>query len=225
MSYESDSHLTRHSPTVGESSHATSSPQTRYALPATGPLQQPPIAHVSPTLRSPAISRGLDPVRLQTSISSGESGSTLGTEYKQYPTYKYFQHSPQVERGIIEESIHRQSRAGSLQSGKLSGGSRHGGSPVVEDNSAVLQYIQEKSLAQEEEKEDDHALWILVSANVCRFKYRFLLTTISYGCHFSTHSTAFLAPYSQYSPPSSFSSSPLYDCVGKDALPAYHLSG
>jgi hypothetical protein len=84
-------------------------------------------------------------------------------EYKQYPNYKHFQYSPQVERGIIEESMHRQSRAGSQQSVNRANGSHHGGSPVVEDNSAVMQYIQEKSLAAEEEKEkDDHALWILV---------------------------------------------------------------
>jgi hypothetical protein len=67
-----------------------------------------------------------------------------------------------VERGIIEESIHRQSRAGSQHSGNRVNGSHHGGTPVVEDNSAVFQYIQEKSFAAEEEQEDDHALWILV---------------------------------------------------------------
>ncbi len=162
MSYESDSHLTRHSPAYHDSTNTPSSPQTHHYAPAARPLQQPSTAHVSPTLRSPSIPHGSDPVRLQTSISSGESGSTLATEYKHHPSYKHFQYSPQLERGIIEESIHRQSRTGSQHSGNRTNGSRQGGTPVVEDNSAVFQYIQEKSLAVEEEKEDDHALWILV---------------------------------------------------------------
>ena len=162
MSYESDSHLTRHSPAHHDSTNSPSSPQTHYYTPAARPLQQPPTAHVSPTTRSPSIPHGKDPVRLQTSVSSGESGSTLGTEYKQYPPYKHFQYSPQLERGIIEESIHRQSRAPSQHSGNRTNRSRQSGTPVVEDNSAVFQYIQEKSLAAEEGNEDDHALWILV---------------------------------------------------------------
>ncbi|KAK5401662.1 hypothetical protein LTR06_011026 [Exophiala xenobiotica] len=162
MSYESDSHLTRHSPAYYDSNSNPTSPQTHYHPSAARPLQQPPTAHVSPTLRSPSIPHGPDPVRLQTSISSGESDSTLGTDYKQYPTHKHFQYSPQLEQGILEESVHRQSRAGSQYSGNRANGSRHGGTPVIEDNSAIFQYIQEKALAVEEEKEDDHALWILL---------------------------------------------------------------
>ncbi|OCT47978.1 hypothetical protein CLCR_11291 [Cladophialophora carrionii] len=162
MSYESDSHLTRHSPAYYDGTNPSTSAQTPYYRSAPRPLQQPPIARVSPTLRSPSVPHGLDPVRLQTSISSGESGSTVGAEYKQYPTYKHFQYGPQVERGIIEDSTHRQSRAGSQHSGNRANESHHGGAPVVEDNSAIFQYIQEKSLAVEEEQEDDHALWILL---------------------------------------------------------------
>ena len=165
MSYESESHLTRHSPTNYEPNTIPSSPATSYHPSTPRPPQQPPIAYVSPRLRSASISHGLDPVRLHNSISSGESGSTLPTDYKQYQTYKQFQHSSQVERGIIEESIHRESRAGSRHSEQRPHQSTHGGSPVVEDNSAVLQYIQEKSLAAKEDdkQEEDHALWILVS--------------------------------------------------------------
>lgn len=163
MSYESDTHLTSPSPTYNDNNRNPSSPQTLYYPSATRSLQHPPIAHVSPTTRSPSIPHGLDPVRLQTSISSGESSSTLGPEYKQYSTYKHFQYSPQLERGIREESEHRQSRTGSQHSGNRANGSHHGGTQVVEDNSAVFQYIQEKStIAPEEPKEDDHALWILV---------------------------------------------------------------
>ncbi len=34
---------------------------------------------------------------------------------------------------------------------------------MVEDNSAVLQYIQQETEEEVKEQENDHALWILVS--------------------------------------------------------------
>src|ERR1700744_4773205 len=111
MSYESDSKLTRHPPAHYDNNNVPSSPETQSYHSAARPLQQPTIAHVSPTLRSPSLPPGLDPVRLHTSASSGESASTLGTDHKQYPAYKHFQYNPQVEQSIIEEASHGQSRA------------------------------------------------------------------------------------------------------------------
>jgi hypothetical protein len=163
MSYESDSHLTGRPTAQPDAANASNSPPTHYLHPTSPSLQHPPVALVYPPVRSPSSPHGLDPVRLQSSISSGESSSTVAAEYKQYLSYKPFQYSPHLERGIIEDSSHRQSRAGSQHSGIPANPGYHGGTPVIEDNSAVFQYINEKSFAAEQEREDnDHALWILV---------------------------------------------------------------
>ncbi|KIX94544.1 uncharacterized protein Z520_09590 [Fonsecaea multimorphosa CBS 102226] len=139
----------------------SSSPQTEYHHHPAGPppLQQPPIAHVSPTLRSPTTPRQKDPLRLQTSISSAESGSTLGVEYKPYLPYKQYQYGPIAESGVVGETIERHSSSASQHSAKKGNLEEP---PIIEDNSAVFRYIQEKSVAEDVATESDHALWILM---------------------------------------------------------------
>jgi len=162
MPSESGPQPQKYSPFNQSRRSSPSSSQSRHRYPVVPPLQHPSAVHVSPTLRSPTSPQKAEPPRTHTSFSSLESGSTLGTEYKQLPTYKHFQYGPQVEKGIAEESLHRQSRSGSQQSGCGTRRSIIDSPSVVEDNSAVFQYIQEKSAIVEEEIHDDHALWVLM---------------------------------------------------------------
>ncbi|OQU99785.1 hypothetical protein CLAIMM_05367 [Cladophialophora immunda] len=164
MLFEPDPEPMRQTSGHDPARESPSSHQTEYhhhpAAPP--PLQQPPIAHVSPTLRTPTTPRQKDPLRLQTSISSAESGSTLGAEYKPYLPYKQYQYGPIAERGLAEETINRHSPSGSQHSESGAKRSNLGETPVIEDNSAVFRYIQEKSITEDEATEADHALWILM---------------------------------------------------------------
>ncbi|KIW93682.1 uncharacterized protein Z519_06287 [Cladophialophora bantiana CBS 173.52] len=164
MSFEPDPESTRRASAYNQVRNSSYSPQAerRYHPAGPPPLQQPPTAYVSPTLRTPTTPRQKDPLRLQTSISSAESGSTIGAESKPYLAYQQYQYGPMAERGLVEETITRHSPSGSQHSGRGARRSIQAGTPVIEDNSAVFRYIQEKSITADEETEGDHALWILM---------------------------------------------------------------
>ncbi|KAH0848733.1 hypothetical protein AYO21_07833 [Fonsecaea monophora] len=165
MPFEPDPGTMRQTSAHNPARSSPSFPQSEHHHYPAGPprLQQPPIAYVSPTLRTPTTPHPKDPLRLQTSISSAESGSTLGAEYKPYLPYNQYQYGPIAERGLPQETINRYSPAGSQHSESGAKRSNLGEPPVIEDNSAVFRYIQEKSIeAEEVETKDDHALWILM---------------------------------------------------------------
>ena len=146
---------------IGQNS--LSSSLTRVHCPVVPPLQPPPAAHVPQTLPNSSSMPGAGSVWLHTSTSCAEPGSKLRTEYKQYP-YTRFQYSPRVERGVTEEPIHGRSRTGSQASEGETRGSNGGATPMIYHNSAIFQYIHEKSVSAEEEKDCDQALWILVGS-------------------------------------------------------------
>ena len=149
----------RHSQAYYDRRSSRSSRQTTYHYPTISPLPHPPAAHVNSIARSPTSSRRTDSNRAQSSISSGESDSSAGTDYKHYIQNKQYQYSPQAEMGLMEENGVRQSPIGS-HSGSGVRRSNHGRSEMVEANSTVFRYMQQEAV--EEEQEDDHALWILV---------------------------------------------------------------
>lgn len=148
-----------HSSVYYERSSPSHSPHAHYHYPPVLPLQHPPSAHVIPNPRSPTTTHRTDLNRAQSSVSSGASGSTIGSDYKHQMANQSYQCSPQAERGLEEESMMRQSYMDS-RSGSGAHRSNHRRTEMIEDNSAVLRYIQQE--AEVEEKENDHALWILV---------------------------------------------------------------
>lgn len=146
--------------TSPRSSHFNS----QYPPPAS--LAHPPAAHVNPNPNSKSYTstHRTDPNRAQSSVSSGESGSTVASDYKPYLQKQTYQHSPQLERAlpVVDDGNSRQSYFDSQTDTRVPI-SNHGQSEMIEDQSAVYRYIQQHQQAEEEEvREDDHALWILV---------------------------------------------------------------
>lgn len=216
----------RHSPAYYDARSNPSSPHAHYRYPQIPPPQRPPVAHVNPTAPNPPAIYRTEPARLQTSVSSGESGSTGASDLKQYLPANSYQYSPQAERGYMEEPFvpARQSHPSS-QAGSGINRSNHARTEMIEDNSAVFRYIQQETVVQEEEQENDHALWILVRefppnstlAVFIRPVFADLCCYSRCGCPFSTRSTVSSVPSSQYlrSSPSSFSFPCAY--VGRNA--------
>jgi hypothetical protein len=147
-----------------ETHSGSSSPQSQYHYPAVPLPQHPQAARLSPIHPTPSNRYGADAARVHASFSSAESGATLTADYKaHHPSHKQYHFGPMMEAGIREESTHKKSPSTSHFSDRVPYGSQHATSPVIEDNSAIYQYIQEKShVADEEERTDDHALWVLV---------------------------------------------------------------
>ncbi|EHY53415.1 hypothetical protein HRR83_003623 [Exophiala dermatitidis] len=150
----------RQSATYYEQSTNPTSETTQYQhpYPPFSSLLPPPVAHVSPHPRTcPPPPQRAEPNRVPGSISSGGSGSSASSDCKNYlqPSYQY---SPQIEGGYMETTISRESHPGwRTENGRRR--SDMARSEMVENNSAVFHYIHEDHV--EEEREDDHALWIL----------------------------------------------------------------
>lgn len=138
------------------------SPHQQYQYPPSPSLSRPSPAYFVPSTKVPVASRRTDPNRAQSSVSSGESGSTVASDIKSFPNKQSYQYGSQAERGLVGEENVRQSYINSQTHTEVPIGS-HGQSEMIEDQSAVLRYIQQHQADDEEEREDDHAIWILVS--------------------------------------------------------------
>ncbi|RVX68032.1 hypothetical protein B0A52_08443 [Exophiala mesophila] len=154
-----------HSDAYYESRSIPSSSQIAYQYPPTVPLQHPSPAHVNPTLhpRPYTSTHRTDPNRPQGSVSSGESGSTAESDFKPYLHKQTYLQSPQLERGqpVLGGRDHTQPYYAPHIDTRIPS-SNHGPSEMIEDQSAVYRYIQQHQAEEEEYKEDDHALWILM---------------------------------------------------------------
>ncbi|EXJ83195.1 hypothetical protein A1O1_06814 [Capronia coronata CBS 617.96] len=137
---------------------ATAQYQQQY--PPLSSLSHPPVAHVNPHPRVSLPTPRTDSTRALGSISSGESGSSASSDYKTYLQSIPYQYSPHTERGLMDDLAARNSYQGS----HVGNGAHRNGlglrSEMTEDNSTVFRYIREDPT--EEDKENDHALWILV---------------------------------------------------------------
>ncbi|KAJ9634028.1 uncharacterized protein PV06_08518 [Exophiala oligosperma] len=125
-------------------------------------ISHPRPAHLNPNTSSPTVPYRTEPKRLGGSVSSRESGSSTASEVDQYLQKKSYQYSPQLERGrglCPGKESARQSYQTSHNGLSLHRGS-HIQSEMMEDNSTIFRYIQPE--AEEEEVENDHALWILM---------------------------------------------------------------
>ncbi|KIW14022.1 hypothetical protein PV08_06803 [Exophiala spinifera] len=126
-------------------------------------ISSPQQAHLS---QNPPYQSGpyrIEPKRVGGSVSSGESGSSTVSEGDPYVHKKLsYQYSPQLEQGRRyspgKESA-RQSYQASHNGPNVHRGS-HIQSETMEDNSTILRYIPPE--AEDEEVENDHALWILM---------------------------------------------------------------
>lgn len=123
---------------------------------------RPSPAYFVPSNKVPVASRRTDPNRAHSSVSSGESGSTVASDFKSYPTKQSYHYGSQAERGMVGESDARMSYFSSQAHTEAPIGI-HGQSEMIEDQSAVFRYIQQQQADDEAEKVDDHAIWILVS--------------------------------------------------------------
>jgi hypothetical protein len=162
MSSGSEPPPMRHSAAYYEGRISPRSPHQHHQYPPNPSLSRPSPAYFIPSNKVPVASRRTDPNRAQSSVSSGESGSTVASDFKSYPTKHSYQHGSQVERGLVDENDARISYFSSPAPTEPPIGS-HGQSEMIEDQSAVFRYIQQQQADDEAEKVDDHAIWILVS--------------------------------------------------------------
>jgi hypothetical protein len=135
------------------------SPRPSYPYASSPPLSVPTAAHVNPGYRSPAFDYRTDPARAQSSISSGESGSSAESDIKAYIPVRPYRQNPQAQGAMPSVLAGRNSHIESRSGTRVSGIS-HGHREMIEDHSAVFRYIQEEEA--EEVTPNDHALWILV---------------------------------------------------------------
>lgn len=153
----------RHSAAYYESRVGPTYPPSQYQhqlYPPLASLSHPPVAHVNPPARSVLPTSRTEPNRVQSSVSSGISNSSSSSDDKKYMQTIPYQYSPRAERGLMDEFPARQS----YHSSHMGNGIHRNGpgrSEMVEDNSTIFRYIQEDPI--EEDQENDHALWILVS--------------------------------------------------------------
>lgn len=148
---------------LGSHSRENSASHPQYFYPTIPSVQQPPSAYINHAKRMSETQR-TDTTRVQSSISSGESGSSAFSYQKQYPTQQTFWQPPSPEQVYVDADPDRnrshwdkkehQSSRRSIQRPEMS-----------ETHPSVIRYIQEQQRieAEDEEEEDDHALWVLVS--------------------------------------------------------------
>lgn len=194
------------------------SPHLHRQYPPSPSLARPLPAHFVPSNKVPISSRRIDPNRAQSSVSSGESGSTVASDFKPYLNKQSYHYGSQAERGFAGEDVGRRSYLSSPAPTEPPFAS-HGQSEMIEDQSAVFRYIQQQQADDEADKEDDHAIWILVR-RLPPMLVSARTNVGSYGCPSWILSTVFSAPFSQYSPSSSSLSCSLYGYAEGKHLPA-----
>jgi len=151
-----------HSAAYYERRNSPRSPHQHHQYPPSpSPSRPSPVYFVSGS-KPPVASRRTDPNRAQSSVSSGESGSTVASDFKSFPNAQSYQYASQAERGVVGQENVRQSYISSQAHTEVPIGS-HGQSEMIEDQSVVLRYIQQHQAEDEAERVDDHAIWILVS--------------------------------------------------------------
>lgn len=193
-----------HSAAYYDRRNSPRSPHLRQQYPPSPSLSRPAPARLVPSNKVPVSSRRTDPNRAHSSVSSGESGSTVASDFKPYPNKQTYHYGSQAERGLVGEDAGRRSYLSSPAHTEAPIGSL-GQSEMIEDQSAVFRYIQQQQADDEADKVDDHAIWILVSGlpSVCVSAGA---NVRSYGCPSWIPSTVFSVPFSRYSPssPSSY---------------------
>lgn len=141
---------------------SNNSPQA-FSHPRRPSLRPPPAVYVGHTRNSPTGRYHGHDSHVKTSASSGTSASSAASDLKPYkPIHPYIMGS-EAEQGYVEHSSRRSSHISPTRSHAPTG-SNIGHSEMVEDHSAVVRYVQEHEINEDEQGEKDHALWILVSS-------------------------------------------------------------
>ena len=137
----------------------SSSPAQYY--PQSAPLRQPPAVYHSHARSGPAARFHPDTTHAKSSVSSATSGSSAISELKPYRSVQPYNMGTHAERGHLEHSSRRPSQMSPSQS-HMARGSHVARSEMVEDHSAVIRYLQEHEIEDDQPPEKDHAIWILV---------------------------------------------------------------
>lgn len=131
----------------------SSSPSHYYSRPP----QHPQAVYLQNTRPHAAGRHQLANSHAKNSVSSATSASTAASELKpQLPEHPYNM-GPHVERAQHEDIPRRPSQLGPTWSHRTPENNE-----MVEDHSAVIRYLQEHEIEDDERREHDHAIWILV---------------------------------------------------------------
>ena len=138
----------------------SSTPPQPY-IASTGPTNTPIVTVNYGRSHEPQRHVGTD-AYLKTSLSSSTSGGSAASDLKPIPPTHQYRFASLAESGLMNASRRPRSHDERSRS--------HHNTPsicdqldMVENNSAVLQYLQQRELEGRDPEEEDHAIWILVS--------------------------------------------------------------
>lgn len=168
----------------------TSSPRPLLTYPAVPAVRYPPAAYVNQ--KNPSEPPRTDSTRMQSSVSSADSASSAYSYQKQYPSQQPLQSTPVHDQTVVDGDPDRNNGQWEPKTPRRTPAHSPRRQEMTENNSAVLRYIREQDRVEEEDDiEDDHAPWILVSGETCFDICVLLADCLQYssGYHSSTRST------------------------------------
>jgi hypothetical protein len=139
---------------------SNSSSPARYG-PAPPLLQRPPAVYTTHVRSSPAGRYHSENPHVKTSVSSATSASSAASDLKPHQPIHPYNMGSKAEKGHIRDSSRRTSHISRYPSYGPQG-SNIGRSEMVEDNSAVIRYLHEHEIEEQQPPANDHAIWILV---------------------------------------------------------------
>jgi hypothetical protein len=95
------------------------------------------------------------------SVSSAASGSSTTSDLKPPQPIDPYAMGSHTERAVVRDTSRRSSQMSPSRT-QHAEGTYTGHREMVEDHSAVIRYLQEHELEDDEPPENDHAIWILV---------------------------------------------------------------
>ena len=152
----------RHSAAYYQHQRASNNSSPSHHYPHPPHIQRPPAVYASQGRPSPAGRYQPQNTYVKTSVSSATSGSSAASDLKPYQPTQSYNMGSQAERGLIHGSSRRTSHISPTQSHRHHG-SNVGQSEMVEDHSAVIRYLQEHEIEDQQPAPKDHAIWVLVS--------------------------------------------------------------